>query len=397
MATITGTNGDDEINPGQSDPSLQTTSGDDTVDGSNGNDTIDGGAGNDTLTGGQGSDTVSGGAGNDVITNSSTSNGDFDALFGGDGVDTITVGSGNGDAYIDGGDGDDIIDLGNTSSSGSTILNISSGVGNDTVTGFNFGSDEMYIGSIDPNTITINDLGTAENPWGPWTNVFEITVPGVGTFSVTDDRTYLDVTVQDVLDSFLSFPDYTPPVDPACLTLGTLVMTDQGERPVEALKVGDLVLTRDHGVQPVRWIGVRSMPAMGNLAPVVIGKNALGNARALSVSPCHRMLVSDARVEMLFNEGEMLVAAKDLIDGDRIYRKQGGMVTYVHLAFDQHEIIFAEGIATESLQPFAEDEEAIGTEAYAELLSVFPELESKGRVFDAARPMLSSHEAVLLR
>ncbi|MCU0816565.1 MAG: Hint domain-containing protein, partial [Cypionkella sp.] len=37
----------------------------------------------------------------------------------------------------------------------------------------------------------------------------------------------------------------------ACFTLGTRIDTVDGPRPVEALVPGDLVLTRDHGPQPL--------------------------------------------------------------------------------------------------------------------------------------------------
>ncbi|MBL4807975.1 MAG: Hint domain-containing protein, partial [Rhodobacteraceae bacterium] len=386
---INGGSGDDTLNGGNGNDIINGGSGNDTIDGGNGNDIINGGSGNDTITGGQGDDTICGGEGDDTITNGSTSNGDFDALFGGAGNDTILIQGGQGDAYVDGGDGNDIIDLGGYQSSGSTVVNISSGSGADTITGFQLGTDQFYIGNIDPNTITVTEVGNSVD------DVFEITVPGVGTFTVTDNY-HVDSTIADVYASFLTSADYTPPTDPCCFTAGTNVTTISGERAVETLEVGDLVMTQDHGAQEIRWIGIRTMPATRDLAPIVITKGTLGNARDLTVSPSHRMLISGMRVQMLFNAPEMLVAAKDLIDGDRVYRKSGGMVTYVHLAFDQHEIIFAEGAPTESLQPFAEDAEAFGKDAYTELLTIFPELNTANQGFSVARPVLTPYEAALL-
>lgn len=181
-----------------------------------------------------------------------------------------------------------------------------------------------------------------------------------------------------------------------CLAAGTLVETDKGEVAVETLEVGDLVRTKDNGLQKVRFAAKRQVSAENALAPVVISKGALGNTRELVVSPNHRMLVSGPRVEFLFGEREMLVAAKDLVDGDQIYVRAGGEVTYVHIAFDRHEIIFAEGAPTESLQPMAKDAASFGGAAYKELVEIYPELASGNAVAKVARPVLRSSEARLL-
>ncbi|WP_343035140.1 Hint domain-containing protein [Parasulfitobacter algicola] len=48
----------------------------------------------------------------------------------------------------------------------------------------------------------------------------------------------------------------------ACFTLRMMIATPQGNRRIETLTPGDLVTTRDHGDQPVRWIGQRTVPAI---------------------------------------------------------------------------------------------------------------------------------------
>ncbi|MEZ5777175.1 MAG: Hint domain-containing protein [Paracoccaceae bacterium] len=133
-----------------------------------------------------------------------------------------------------------------------------------------------------------------------------------------------------------------------CFTPGVRIATPGGERPVEELEVGDLVTTRDHGDRPIRWIGQRKVAAVGDLAPIRIAAGALGNRRDLIVSPQHRVLVSGWLAELHFGQPEVLVAAKHLAGGDLIHSVPGGEVIYIHIMFDDHEVIYAEGIATES-------------------------------------------------
>lgn len=204
----------------------------------------------------------------------------------------------------------------------------------------------------------------------------------------------LDTGSQLVELSDLTFDTTTVP---PCFVTGTRILTENGEVAVEDLVEGDLVVTAGNGLKPIRWIGKRTVPAAGEIAPICIAKGALGNSRDLLVSPAHRMVVSDARVSTLFSEEEVLVPAKALVDGDRIYRKPGGEVTYFHILFDQHEVIFAEGAPTESLFLGEATLSGFPAESKAEVLSLFPEL--NGRLplpGEVARPVLNLAEAKLL-
>ena len=100
--------------------------------------------------------------------------------------------------------------------------------------------------------------------------------------------------------NFGGIGDITALEDFVCFTRGTLIKTDQGERPIEELAAGDMVLTMDHGYQPIRWIGSSKRAATGDLAPILIRKGALGNDRDLRVSPQHRMLLQGWQAELLF-------------------------------------------------------------------------------------------------
>jgi hypothetical protein len=176
-----------------------------------------------------------------------------------------------------------------------------------------------------------------------------------------------------------------------CFVAGTRILTPDGEVAVETLEVGDLVQTLDHGAQPVRWIGRKTVPARGNLAPVRIKAGTFGNHDTLMVSPQHRVLIRDALAELLFGEAEVLVAAKDLINDRSIRSVVGGQVDYAHLYFDQHQIIFSNGLATESLLPGPQTAQAFGAGVMDELRQLFPELDVEDAL--SARPGLRGFEA----
>lgn len=182
----------------------------------------------------------------------------------------------------------------------------------------------------------------------------------------------------------------------ACFAKGCLIETDQGQVPVEMLSVGDLVKTQDRGYQPIRWISGRKLRAVGKVAPIVFAKGAIGNTDELIVSPEHRVLIEGARVELLFGCNQVLVAAKFLCDGDRIYRKSGGEVTYYHFMFDQHEIIYSQGVPTESFLSGDAAMAGLSAGSQAEIYDVFPELRQQTNTYEAATLCLKSYEVGLL-
>ncbi|GIT89652.1 hypothetical protein JANAI62_08630 [Jannaschia pagri] len=131
---------------------------------------------------------------------------------------------------------------------------------------------------------------------------------------------------------------------------GTRITLAGGRQaPVESLAPGDRVLTRDHGPQPIRWTGQQTLRAEGSNAPVVIAAGALNAADDLMLSPDHRLFIYQRRDAIGTGQAEVLIRARHLVDGETIWRAPGGHVDYVHLLFDAHEIIYAEGIPTESL------------------------------------------------
>lgn len=182
-----------------------------------------------------------------------------------------------------------------------------------------------------------------------------------------------------------------------CLTKGALIDTPEGPKFIETLREGDLVNTLDAGPQEIRWIGDRSVQARGDLAPVLIRAGALGNVRDMKVSQNHRMLVRGPQAEMLFGERDVLVAAKHLVNDNSIRIVEGGWVDYYHMLFDEHQIIFAEACPTESLFPGEQTLQSVDPSARAEILAIFPELQSSNREAQLSRYELKAWEAQALR
>ncbi len=138
----------------------------------------------------------------------------------------------------------------------------------------------------------------------------------------------------------------------ACVafTRGTrITMADGRQVRVEKLRPGDMILTRDSGRQELRWIGQQTLRATGAFAPITIAPGALNNAGELTLSPNHRLFVYQRVDHLGAGHKELLVRARDLVNGTSVIQSEGGFVDYFQLLFDKHEIIFAEGIAAESL------------------------------------------------
>ena len=184
-----------------------------------------------------------------------------------------------------------------------------------------------------------------------------------------------------------------------CFVAGTPIATPRGDVMVEDLCPGDLVQTKDDGAQPLRWIGTRTVAAEDNHAPILIRAGTFGVHDDVMVSPLHRILIRDSLAELLFGETEVLVAARDLVNDRSVTRKAGGTVTYVHLMFDRHQVVFSGGLATESFLPGPQTTHSFERETIEEICSIFPELDPRtGDGYGpAARRTLRKYEAGLWR
>lgn len=198
-------------------------------------------------------------------------------------------------------------------------------------------------------------------------------------------RAAADIGQQVLNLAIINVADGSGELAVVCFARGTMISTALGLVAVEALKAGDLVETRDNGLQPVRWIGSIKMSAQDlqknpNLIPIRISAGALGAgtpAADLLVSPQHRVLVRSKIAQKMFGTSEILVAAKQLLEVDGIdIATDLSEVEYFHFLFDQHEVVVSNGAETESLYTGPQAIKSVGPAALAEIYTLFPELQS---------------------
>ena len=222
------------------------------------------------------------------------------------------------------------------------------------------------------------------------------TADGGRYFTPSDGSVLTDgmITARSFVNSSTQFP--VSSFGPPCFVAGTRIAVPGGMTRVEDLAIGDLVLTQDHGAQPVRWIGQRTVPGRDAFAPVRFAPGALGDHGELLVSPQHRILLTDWRAQVYMGEDEVLCPALALINGDTIHRAPCDQVTYVHFMFDNHEIVLAEGLASESFlvgDYLCHESSALRHE----IAALFPELAEPGYFMPAARRTARRHEGALMR
>jgi hypothetical protein len=275
--------------------------------------------------------------------------------------------------------------------------------------------------ALDQNNTVVNDRATIDNGSGPVTYTFDATsiYRGVltymdGTSSATLDLVLVQMTNGDLY--LVPSPTVGTPTNIAltadavravtltglvgntytgmaidrpvlsfipCFTRGTRIATPDGDLPIERIRPGDLLNTRDNGPQPVRWVGMRrigaaELRANPRLWPVRIAAGALGPGMPhadLVVSQQHRILVRSAIAARMTGKAEVLVAARHLVGLPGISLvKDATRVEYWHILMDRHEVLTADGAAAESLYLGDQACKALGDAARAEIAEVMPQL-----------------------
>lgn len=405
--TIWGGEGNNILYGGSSTDTLAAGSGSDTMYGNAGDDTIlfgagggvvYGGAGNDyiddnygtqdtgtdTIYGGDGDDTIFSGLDNDVIYGGTGSDwmsgeGGDDTLYGGDAGDVMSGGEGN--DRLDGGSGNDAISGG----AGNDTFVVSSGTGTDTITDFDIGDDDLD--GFTNDQIDVSGLVNGDgNPVTGW----DVTVvdDGAGNAKLIFPSGEAIILQGVAPASIDSAPEMYKSGIP-CFTVGTMILTPTGEKPVEMLRPGDLVVTRDNGPQPIIWAGAKlvtreELVAKPDLLPVKIEAGGWAGDRGLLVSPQHAISVYSGEA----GGTHSLVRARHLakLRGGKVRIAKGvRSVTYVHLMFEKHQVVYSNGIASESFYPGPWGMSALNFESIREVVSLFPDL-GRLKVEDAYGP-----------
>jgi len=209
-----------------------------------------------------------------------------------------------------------------------------------------YGVQAVISGFEADDTIDLEGMGTAAT-------LSSVTSDGNTLVTVTDGKTSETLTFAGdyAADFFVLGADsaggltVTAEGTP-CYCPGTAILTEAGERPVETLQIGDRLITRDGAIRPIRWIGRRAYDGRfaagrSDIMPVRIAAGALGEGlprRDLVISPLHAMFLDGA-----------LVPAHALVNGRTITQaEQVDVVEYIHIELETHDIIFAEGAASET-------------------------------------------------
>lgn len=239
------------------------------------------------------------------------------------------------------------------------------------------------------------------NGGGDDVQIFDQNTDVVDTVTYPDDATPGESVGYATDGTYLGPGVPTPGI--MCFTAGSLIDTEHGPRRIETLASGDRVRTLDHGLQTLRWIGRREVSVSEQVqhpefCPVEIDAGALGPhtpTRQTRVSPQHRMLITGQRPEILFNQARLLCPAVSLVNLPGIRQLSvGSPIDYVHILFDNHEVVFVDGQASESFFPNQEGLSALSPLARAELIALFPEIENAA--LSLAYPVIDTAEAALL-
>lgn len=338
--------------------------------GTGGDDMIDASADNSGLylRGGAGDDTIIGG-------------GDGDIIFGDLGNDTLTGGGGDDIFLYNAGDGSDVITDFNAGNTGT--LSDGDSTNNDFIdlSGFYDNLSELYADQLDDGVL--NQSNTTD-------------VKG-RTVEYSDNETFgsgsLTFTGASGDASFFTAEN----TGVTCFAEGTMLATPKGAVKVEDLRPGDLLQTADHGLQPVLWIGRsalgwRDLAKQPNQRPILIRENAFGLHAPLLVSPQHCLMVQDALGRDRF------VRARHLAQTPlaRVAHGQRG-VCYYHVLCRSHEVLFAEGVPTESFYPGPQALAMMREETREGLYRARPELRNRPAeqaMGPRARPVMTRQEVL---
>lgn len=215
-------------------------------------------------------------------------------------------------------------------------------------------------------------------------NIEHVTHAGLNARIIRGNRQNALIEFLDTENLVINTAFYPQIEDVMCFTPAAKIMTPDGPRHAGDLQPGDLIVTRDNGAKPLAWVGQKTL-SMGSLindpslAPVTIKAGALGNGLPVSdltISPNHRILVSAQKRDVMMNAPEVLMSAQSLLGHKGVAQSVPNGVTYLHLMFEQHELIMSEGAWSESFQPTKAAISGVESQQKADLFTLFPDLKA---------------------
>lgn len=218
-----------------------------------------------------------------------------------------------------------------------------------------------------------------------------------------DDRGIESIRFDAVDNNFIgSWTDLESDAFVICFAKGVRIAGSSGAVAVEDLRVGDLVQTLEHGAQPVVWVGRSRAPPSPAVDPIVFAPGSLDRARklparAMAVSPQHRLLIRSRIAERMTGQRDVLVPALACLELDGVSQPPASApVEYVHVMLSRHEILFAEGYPVESFLtgPMLQAAWAqLHPSDRADLLARFPARAFGVLSMEPARPIMGTRRA----
>lgn len=165
---------------------------------------------------------------------------------------------------------------------------------------------------------------------------------------------------------------------------GANIRTPCGARRIELVRPGDLIVTRDNGLQAVRLIWsreIRKLEFTANpaAAPVHLSPRAVGPmmpSKDITIASDHRVLVPGYRLQGQNDTTCCLVGAAQLAQSsDAAYADTSARVKrFYTLVFDSPQIFACNGLPVESFQAGAKQIAGLKANLRSELVDLFPQL-----------------------
>lgn len=181
---------------------------------------------------------------------------------------------------------------------------------------------------------------------------------------------------------------------PGGIAAGANVRTPCGDRRIEMVRPGDMIVTRTRGLLPVRMVWKRSVTQDQirndpDLAPIRFRPRALGPmmpAREILVAPGHHVLVPGFRLFGEPDDASVLVQAREIAGvSDSVYVDRAQeRVEYYHMVFDSHQVFTVNGMPVESFLPDAGALALLGPELREDLTRQFPQLKREPGAYPPA-------------